>query len=208
MLLLIESADWMEIPSNTIVCITPNMNVLSYPIVDEYHNDSYGTLSRNPDFAMRAGFHPSVVLHNPDSSVEAPNRIECWSDCSTKRISSGGNVPYFCCRSSNSRHDHHAPSSHNLPGFSVEPCHHMVRSWYFAGNCTPKTMYITNDEFRVFYVRIVRFSASSKLSSMKKELFETRQLMNMTSAQDEFSKWAKLRRRVDKLSAQVDEQSA
>ena len=39
MLLLIESADWMEIPSNTIVCITPNMNVLSYPIVDEYHND-------------------------------------------------------------------------------------------------------------------------------------------------------------------------
>ena len=32
--------------------------------------------------------------------------------------------------------------------------------------------------------------------------------MNMTSAQDEFSKWAKLRRRVDKLSAQVDEQSA
>lgn len=69
-------------------------------------------------------------------------------------------------------------------------------------------MYITNDEFRVFYVRIVRFSASSKLSSMKKELFETRQLMNMTSAQDEFSKWAKLRRRVDKLSAQVDEKSA
>lgn len=75
--LTFEQADWMEIPSNTIVCITPNMNVLSYPIVDQYHNDSYGTLSRNPDFAMRAGFHPSVVLHNPDSSVEAPNRIEC-----------------------------------------------------------------------------------------------------------------------------------
>ena len=86
MLLLIELADWMEIPSNTIVCITPNMNVLSYPILDEYHNDSYGTLSRNPDFAMRAGFHPSVVLHNPDSSVGAPNRIECWNDCSTKQF--------------------------------------------------------------------------------------------------------------------------
>jgi len=56
-------------------------------------------------------------------------------------------------------------------------------------------------------VRIVHFSASSKLSSMKKDLFETRQQMNMTSAQDEFSKWARLRRKVDKLTAQVDEQS-
>lgn len=55
---------------------------------------------------------------------------------------------------------------------------------------------------------VFKFSASSKLASMKKELFETRQQMNMTSAQDEFSKWAKLRRRVDKLSQQVDEQSA
>jgi len=54
---------------------------------------------------------------------------------------------------------------------------------------------------------VFKFSASSKLASMKKELFETRQQMNMTSAQDEFSKWAKLRRRVDKLSQQVDEQS-
>lgn len=54
---------------------------------------------------------------------------------------------------------------------------------------------------------VFKFSASSKLASMKKELFETRQKMNMTSAQDEFSKWAKLRRRVDKLSQQVDEQS-
>jgi protein GET1 len=42
---------------------------------------------------------------------------------------------------------------------------------------------------------------------MKKDLFETRQQMNMTSAQDEFSKWARLRRKVDKLTAQVDEQS-
>ncbi|CCU98724.1 unnamed protein product [Malassezia sympodialis ATCC 42132] len=54
---------------------------------------------------------------------------------------------------------------------------------------------------------VFKFSASSKLASMKKELFETRQQMNMTSAQDEFSKWAKLRRRVDKLSQQVDEQT-
>ncbi|WFD19229.1 GET complex subunit get1 [Malassezia caprae] len=60
--------------------------------------------------------------------------------------------------------------------------------------------------FRYVYMGVFKFSASSKLASMKKELFETRQQMNMTSAQDEFSKWAKLRRRVDKLSQQVDEQ--
>ncbi|WFD15457.1 glutamine amidotransferase subunit [Malassezia arunalokei] len=111
--LTFEQADWMEIPSNTIVCITPSINVLTYPIMDEYHIDSPEQHPRNPDFA----------------------------------------------------------------------------------------------QFRIAYVRIVHFSASSKLSSMKKDLFETRQQMNMTSAQDEFSKWARLRRKVDKLTAQVDEQN-
>lgn len=57
------------------------------------------------------------------------------------------------------------------------------------------------------YARIVNFSAYKKLNAAKKELFETRQLMNATSAQDEFSKWAKLRRKVDKLTSEVDEKS-
>ncbi|KAL4401199.1 GET complex subunit Get1 [Malassezia pachydermatis] len=61
--------------------------------------------------------------------------------------------------------------------------------------------------FRNIYVRVVNFSASSKLSTKKKELYEMRQQLNMTSAQDEFSKWARLRRKVDKLTQEVDEQN-
>lgn len=66
---LLKSADWLEIPSNTIVCITPNINVLSYPIVDEYHNAAPEKQSRNPDYAMRAGFHPPVPLDTSSSAV-------------------------------------------------------------------------------------------------------------------------------------------
>ncbi|WFD44444.1 GET complex subunit get1 [Malassezia psittaci] len=58
-----------------------------------------------------------------------------------------------------------------------------------------------------FYSGIVNYSSSRKLSALKKELFATRQQMNATSAQDEFSKWAKLRRKTDKLTGQVEEQS-
>lgn len=36
--LTFEKADWLTIPSNTVVVITSKMNVLMYPIVDEYHN--------------------------------------------------------------------------------------------------------------------------------------------------------------------------
>ena len=53
----------------------------------------------------------------------------------------------------------------------------------------------------------MNYSAYKKLNAAKKELFDTRQQMNTTSAQDEFSKWAKLRRKVDKLTGEVDEQS-
>ncbi|WFD34739.1 glutamine amidotransferase subunit [Malassezia cuniculi] len=59
--LTFEKADWMEIESNTIVCITPNMNVLQYPILDEYHVRST-TAPRNPEFAMRAGFSSNTTV--------------------------------------------------------------------------------------------------------------------------------------------------
>ncbi|KFH64764.1 hypothetical protein MVEG_09495 [Podila verticillata NRRL 6337] len=36
--LTFEKADWLTIPSNTVVVITSKMNVLMYPIVDEYYN--------------------------------------------------------------------------------------------------------------------------------------------------------------------------
>ncbi|KAG0036509.1 hypothetical protein BGZ82_004108 [Podila clonocystis] len=41
--LTFEKADWLTIPSNTVVVITSKMNVLMYPIMDEYYNpDPHG----------------------------------------------------------------------------------------------------------------------------------------------------------------------
>ncbi|WFD48472.1 GET complex subunit get1 [Malassezia furfur] len=57
------------------------------------------------------------------------------------------------------------------------------------------------------YARVVNYSAYRKLNASKKELFATRQEMNATSAQDQFAKWAKLRRKVDKLTSEVEAQN-
>lgn len=46
-----------------------------------------------------------------------------------------------------------------------------------------------------------------KQRTLKKELFETRQKLGLTSAQDEFAKWARLRRSVDKLTQDLDQMS-
>ncbi len=58
--LTFEKADWMEIPTNTLVCITPKMNVLQLPIIDEFHLDRTDQIVRSPTFAMRTGFPPSM----------------------------------------------------------------------------------------------------------------------------------------------------
>jgi glutamine amidotransferase len=36
--LTFEKTDWLTIPSNTLVIITPKLNVLLYPIKDRYYN--------------------------------------------------------------------------------------------------------------------------------------------------------------------------
>jgi hypothetical protein len=36
--LTFEKADWLTIPTNSIMVVTSKMNVLIYPIIDEYHN--------------------------------------------------------------------------------------------------------------------------------------------------------------------------
>ena len=61
----------MEIESNTILCGTPNMNVLQYPIIDEYHTPRTNAPARNPDFAMRAGFHSNAHIP-PELREELP----------------------------------------------------------------------------------------------------------------------------------------
>ncbi|KAN0060427.1 glutamine amidotransferase subunit [Thecaphora frezii] len=58
--LTFEKADWMEIPTNTLVCITPRMNMLQLPILDEYHLSHDSTTVRSPTFALRTGYPPSV----------------------------------------------------------------------------------------------------------------------------------------------------
>ncbi|PKI82807.1 hypothetical protein MVES_003230 [Malassezia vespertilionis] len=141
------AADWMEVESNTILCITPNMNVLQYPILDEYHSPRSQMHVRNPNFAMRAGFHPNTHI-----APEIREHIQTDSVCATT-------------------------SKDDASGF-----------------------------YRIF-VAVTQRKASRDLATMKVELYDTRQELNLTSAQDQFSKWAKLRRKVDKLTQQVEDKN-
>lgn len=54
-----SAADWMEIPTNTLVCITPKMNVLQQPIKDEYYVAQQQAHLRSPTFAVAKGFPPN-----------------------------------------------------------------------------------------------------------------------------------------------------
>lgn len=73
--LVLTPADWMEVESNTILCITANMNVLQYPIIDEYHNSLSHPHVRDPHFAMRAGFHSNVQIP-PEIREDIPTEPE------------------------------------------------------------------------------------------------------------------------------------
>jgi uncharacterized membrane protein (DUF106 family) len=50
------------------------------------------------------------------------------------------------------------------------------------------------------------FVDSSHVKKLKQQVIRLKQTMDSTSAQDEFAKWAKLRRQYDKLSAELDAQ--
>ncbi|CAE6449711.1 unnamed protein product [Rhizoctonia solani] len=53
--LTFEKADWMEIPSNTIIVITPKMNILQIPIIDEFYVPASAENKRLGDFAATKG---------------------------------------------------------------------------------------------------------------------------------------------------------
>lgn len=55
-----------------------------------------------------------------------------------------------------------------------------------------------------FYLQVFHANDKRAQIQLKKSLFETRQQLNKTSSQDEFAKWAKLRRSVDKMLSQLE----
>lgn len=57
---------------------------------------------------------------------------------------------------------------------------------------------------RPVYMRVVHAKDAATQRRLKKEMYETRQQLNKTSSQDEFAKWARLRRQVDKLVSQLE----
>lgn len=54
------------------------------------------------------------------------------------------------------------------------------------------------------YLRLLYGKDLQEQKRLKKDLFSTRQQLNLTSSQDEFAKWAKLKRSVDKHLAQLE----
>jgi hypothetical protein len=80
--LTFERADWLEIPTNTMVVVTPMMNLLQVPIEDEYsslsadrddveaeggaayvgHMGEAGNKKRDERFAIESGFGEGLLL--------------------------------------------------------------------------------------------------------------------------------------------------
>jgi glutamine amidotransferase len=68
--LTFEKADWLEIKTNTMVVVTPKMNLLQIPIVDEFFTPVLGT-SRGVEFAATKGLlSPKGDSFQPRSAVE------------------------------------------------------------------------------------------------------------------------------------------
>ncbi|KAG9022538.1 hypothetical protein FS837_006301, partial [Tulasnella sp. UAMH 9824] len=66
-------ADWMEIPTNTLMVITPKMNVLQIPIIDEFHvSDPLQAKKRGSDFAAQKGLLSSAYGARRGGSVPSP----------------------------------------------------------------------------------------------------------------------------------------
>ncbi|KAG8899861.1 hypothetical protein FRC01_010348 [Tulasnella sp. 417] len=71
--LTFEQADWMEIPTNTLIVITPKMNMLQIPIIDEFHvSDPLEAKKRGSDFAAQKGLLSSAYGARRGGSVPSP----------------------------------------------------------------------------------------------------------------------------------------
>lgn len=67
---------------------------------------------------------------------------------------------------------------------------------------------VPNDAFLAvispLYARVAQRSLLARQRTLKKELFENRQALGQTSSQDQFAKWAKLRRKVDAITQELE----
>ncbi|CAK9780180.1 N-terminal nucleophile aminohydrolase [Cutaneotrichosporon oleaginosum] len=64
--LTFERADWVEVKTNMMIVITPKMNLLQIPIIDEYWVAPQDPAShaRSPDLAIQLGFGHGFAYHN------------------------------------------------------------------------------------------------------------------------------------------------
>ncbi|KAG0073007.1 hypothetical protein BGZ92_003964, partial [Podila epicladia] len=87
--LTFEKADWLTIPSNTVVVITSKMNVLMYPIMDEYYN---------PDPQGRSTEQVAIAVleertHEDGARDTAHREVVYVEDSSADLVESHGSPP-------------------------------------------------------------------------------------------------------------------
>jgi len=69
--LTFEKADWMEIKTNTLVVVTPKMNILQIPIIDEFSSSS-NMKKRTVEFAAEKGYWTAKKAHISTGSDVQP----------------------------------------------------------------------------------------------------------------------------------------
>ncbi|KAI5450756.1 glutamine amidotransferase subunit [Naganishia albida] len=61
--LTFEQKDWMEVKTNTMVVITPKMNLLQVPIMDEFYVSPHEEHGRSSDFVLSQGYGHGLAVN-------------------------------------------------------------------------------------------------------------------------------------------------
>lgn len=71
--LTFERSEWMEVKTNTMIVITPKMNVLQVPIIDEYWvtPSDPEAHTRSQEFAISMGFGHGFASHEASQEIAA-----------------------------------------------------------------------------------------------------------------------------------------
>ncbi|KNF00041.1 hypothetical protein PSTG_06665 [Puccinia striiformis f. sp. tritici PST-78] len=73
--LTFEKTDWVEIPCQTVIIVTPKMNVLQFPIIDEFFQHTL-TPNRSSDYVIGKGLH-YLPLAPPSSKTKSGPSKTC-----------------------------------------------------------------------------------------------------------------------------------